>query len=359
MRMKAGLASAFGALAIAAAVPAASGATTSCHPTGTVLAQRGGVVIWTAPVAGRHPVFICASPHGGNRSLYRDSINPRVSQLRFAGHYVGFFLRTNIEVDSKFLIAFDRTRARTELKELAECDGNDECPTFPPITGYALSKTGWVAEIYLNSPAGFFSDATGFGPDILIATNNGRHHYQLDIARTIAHLSLSGGTLSWADDIGGGSSVKLSSVVVTPSSPQPLAACQLLTPGEIDLVLGPGALVQPNSPTGCVATSQTNSAMGLTFAAQTGLSPAQVKADEAALQTNTNPWDNVSYPNDDNFQIYETSDGAGHEYADAFANGALVMFALSGAGPNAEEQLGYLANVALDRLFGVPVTRAN
>ena len=318
----------------------AGAAAAPCSPAGTVLAQRHGIIVWTAPVRHRHPVFVCASPSGGVHSLYPDSTNPRVTQLTFAGRYIGFFLRTNIEVDSKFLIVFDRKRGRVEVRDLAECDGNDECPTFPPIVRFALARDGWVAEVY---------DDSGVGTRPLLATNGVNHHWPLDAAPRITQLSVSGNALSWTSGLGGPSAARLGPHLIL-SAPTSLTACQVLSSPEAAVAVGAGATETAGPPGSCTY-SGAWATLGL--AIRTGLSPAQLRAAENSVKAH---YGFISYPNDEAVAIYTNTVGANEELA-AFAGGAELTMNLVPGDSTADARLEHLAIVALDRLFGVAIRR--
>jgi hypothetical protein len=335
----------------------------SCQATGHVLLQRDGVVVWTAHgPRGRFgdegSVFMCASPSGRTVLLQRSNApyalsevtNASVTQPRFAGHFVGFFLRTNVEVYSKFLVVFDRIHGRLELKDLAECDGNDEC-TGPDMTGYRLAPNGWVAEVWPRLVA----NAAG------LLVTNGSGHYQLDVAQ-ISQLKMSDGTLSWTSNPFGGASVPLGPRVITPRAPRKLSACQLLTPGELAPVLGPKP-TSGSSRANCTYTSTQYPGRTLTLTLTMGLRRAQMQARERALPPSycaLGQW----WPTDDDFYdlVVARSDQCGNPGTDVrfviFANGAEVSLRLVAPPLGGGALLAHLANAAVDRLFGVPITRA-
>lgn len=351
-----------GLAAISGGALAGQAAAASCSPSGHVLAQRGGVVVWTAhgpdSAGNEGDVFVCASPSARTVLLQRSSAagsvnHASVTQLRFAGNFVGFFLRTNVEVFSKFLIVFDRLHGRAEVRDLAECDYNDEC-TGPTMTGYRLAADGWVAEVW--PLAGQSSQPTG------LLASNGKGHYQLDLEK-ISNLSLSGGMLSWTSNQFGVSSVKLGPDVITPSAPHKRAACGLLTPGEVAAVLGPKPTSSSSSGK-CAYTSTAYPGRTLTLTLTTGLSRAQMRARQRAL-TNTASYCTLGqwWPADDNFYNLEVAraDFCGNPGSDVkwviFANGARVLVGLSSPPANAAVPVAHLTNVAVDRLFGVPIHR--
>jgi hypothetical protein len=329
------------ALSSVALAPRQAQSARRCNPSGIVLLNRDGLVIWTAPTNHRHPVFACASPSGGVHKLYPDSANPRVTRLTFAGHFVAFFLRTNIEVHSKFLFVYDRIRGRVELRDLAECDGNDECPTFPPIVRFALARDGWVAELY---------DDFNVVTRRLLATDGGSHHWPLDAAPSLGQLSVSGNALSWKSGLGGASSARLGSDLITSSSPASLSACQLLSSPEASVAVGAGATATA-APGGSCTYSGVAATLSLT--SRTGLSGAQLRAAENAVKTQ---FGFISYPNNEAFQIYINTAGT-HEQLAAFTDGAELTFDLAPGDSSTDATLEHLAIVALDRLFGVPIQR--
>lgn len=343
----------------ASALTSQAGAS-SCPVSGHLLLSRAGVVVWTAHrPAGRFgnegSVYMCASPSGRSVLLQSTSegfvSDASVTQLRFAGDFVGFFLRTNVEVYSKFLVVFDRVDGRIQVMDLAECDYNDEC-TGPDMTAYRLAPDGWVAELWPLEPQGL----TG-----LLATNGGGH-YQLDLAR-LSTLKLSHGTLSWTSPFGA-ASVKLGPSVITQRTPRKLSACRLLTAAELAAVLGPGPT--SSSSTGkCTYASTKYSGRTLTLKLKTGMSHAQMRARERAL-TNAPYYCTMGewWPQDDNFYDLEVAPGdfcgspVGHVRFVIFANGSKVSLNLTTPSASGAEQVAHLANVAVDRLFGVPIHRA-
>jgi hypothetical protein len=299
---------------------------------------------------------MCASPSGRTVLLQSSSQgfvnNASVTQLRFAGNFVGFFLRTNVEVYSKFLVVFDRLRGRIQVQDLAQCDFNDEC-TGPDMTAYRLAPNGWVAERWPLEPQGL----TG-----LLATN-GSGHYQLDLTR-ISTLKLSHGTLRWMSPFGA-ASVKLGPAVFTPHTARKPSACQLLNAAELAAVLGPNP--SSSSSTGsCTYASTKYSGRTLTLKLVTGLSPAQMRARERAL-TNAPFYCTMGqwWPGDDNFYDLEVAPGdfcgnpGTHVRFVIFANGAKVSLNLTAPISSGAEQVAHLSNVAVDRLFGVPIHRTS
>lgn len=345
---------AFAALGVAAALAAAApaggqAAAGGCPGAGHVLARRDGIVVFS-----RHrpdsrgnagPVFVCRASGGAPIRVRPQSSTPRVADVRAAGRrYVGFFLWTNEEVYTKYLVVFNRRQNRLQFKDLAECFGNDEC-TGPSMTGYRLARNGWAAELWPD----VFSRAAG-----LLATNGGAH-YQLDLTR-IRHLTLSGRRLSWASTEYGSSSVRLGPGVVTPAAPGPLSACQLLTSADLTPLLGSGATSSSSSSGNCTYTSSATPGRQLTVELWTGLSPSQVQAAEGSGDyCAPGYW----WPSNDNFYDQSACGGSSGSFSfESFANGAEVQLSLVSGPGDGDEQEAHLATVALDRLFGVPITRA-
>jgi hypothetical protein len=136
-RFELGLPAALTALLLAAVLAIAPGsaiaasshsAPRTCHPNGTVLANKDGAVIYSEAVHTsqpvdqhlRHPVFLCTAPTGRTDRLSTDSSNPRVTTIKSAADFVGFFVRTNVEVYSKFLVVVDRATGYVKVNDLAE-----------------------------------------------------------------------------------------------------------------------------------------------------------------------------------------------------------------------------------------------
>ena len=342
----AGLATA-GAGIFTGSASAASG----CTATGKVLAHRDGLLVFTQHQADKlgetGAVYVCVPPSGEPRRLSRQSEAPRVSKLARAGRYTGFFLRTNVEVYSKFLVVFDRRHGRVELKHLAECEGNDEC-TGPNMTAFRLARNGWVAEVWPD--VGVNGSATG-----LLATNGGPR-YQLDLGR-VRRLSLSAGRLSWSSPPFDDASVTLGPDVITPAAPRDLSACQLLPDSELAPVLGPNPAASPTSSKGCVLTGAGRT---LTVTRTTGLSRAQVRARERALSGASGSYCPLGewWPGNDNFHDLAGCENSGGHYRYAsFSGGAELLLDLQHGDTHGEAELDHLSNVALDRLFAVPVAR--
>jgi hypothetical protein len=219
------------------------------------------------------------------------------------------------------------------------------------MTGYRLAPNGWVAEVWPQ----LVGNAAG-----LLATN-GSGHYQLDVTR-ISQLKVSDGRLSWISNPFGGTSVALGPKVITPHAPRKLSACRLLAAAELAPVLGPSPS-SSSSGDNCRYTSTQYPGRTLTVALTTGLTSAQVKARERALPP---PYCTLGqwWPTDDTFYdlVMARSDQCGNPGTDVrfviFANGAQVSLRLVAPPPSGETLVAHLTNVAVDRLFGVPIKRA-
>jgi hypothetical protein len=290
---------------------------------------------------------VCRAPGGTPRKIYPQNSTPKVTQIRAAGSFVGFFLITNAEVYSKYLVVFNRSRGTIKFKDLAECSGNDEC-TGPEMTSYRLARNGWAAELWPY----VFSSAAG-----LLATDGGTH-YQLDITR-IRHLTLAGGRLSWTSTDFGGASVRLGHDLATPPTAGSQTACQLLRSADLTPVLGSGFTGSSGSGSGtsslCQYTSAAYSGRTLTVTLTTGLSHAQVVAAESAGDyCAPGFW----WPANDDFYDQASCTASGRNFAyQSFAHGAEIELKMNGAAADGDEQEAHLATVAFDRLFGVPVSR--
>jgi hypothetical protein len=346
-------------LAIAVASPAVGAAAAKgCNATGKVLAHKGAVTVWS--VLGdngrRDRLYVC-EPAYGTHVAEAESGNAafHVSRLKVAGQFVAFALEETEELQMTNLLVVNAHNGRDELFDEISCEGNDECAGVPPLSSYVLAKNGWVAEVWQNTD-------DDLGRDVLVATDNSKHHYQLDLARSITKLSVSGGVLHWNTDVGGAASVRLGPDVVPPAAPLAIGCGQLLPVAEVDLVLGPGSVASPAPAGTCTRTSQSNPDMKLSFSFQTGLTQSQSVSDQEALDQDF--WDNASWPDDDDFQIYENSavvagGGGTTESLAEFVNGVAVTIQLTAAGSNAEEQLGYLGTLALQNAFGISVARSS
>lgn len=350
------------ALAIGLPAPAASAAG-SCHPGRHVLARRGGVVLWsTRQRVGGHikiRVYVCARAMGRAELVASGGryFGPSVTGLKVAGHFIAFFLTAGADATQE-LIVFDLARRRQELAEYNGCSGTRECALSigPTVDQFLLARNGWIAEVWSLPTCDFECTSDVSGDLVLVATNDGRHHYGLDFGASFSPLALMSGTLSWTSDLSGASSVALGDAVVPPASPQALGPCQLLTSDDLAPILGPSSSVE--SSTRCTYTSTSHPGMTLTLDVQTGLSAAQVSADETALQNAG--WDGTMSSVQQapvGYQNSTTSAGITHQQLRAFENGAEISLDLAMPGPNGAEQLAWLTDVAFARLYGVPVQR--
>jgi hypothetical protein len=98
--------------------------------------------------------------------------------------------------------------------------------------------------------------------------------------------------------------------------------------------------------------------MTLVLGVQTGLTPTQVSAYETALSSDG--WDD-SVSSEQGFRGYQKSTvtgGVTHQQLYAFENGVQLSLDLAIPSTAASEQLAWLTDVALERLFGVQVARA-
>ncbi len=355
------------ALGMLGVVPAGARAG-ACHPSGTVMLQRDGVVVWNA--SGN--VYICASRSYRPRKLASGASGPTVTGSQFEGHYVGFFLTTNKEVYWRYLVVFDRQRGQVSVKDLTSCQGNDECGSDTPVLKrFWLSRDGWVAERW----DGIFNSTQGTEPgsslpgSVLLATSAGMSHYQLDVAK-ISNVKLRNYVLYWHSDVGGASSVRLDNTVVPSASPRSLAACQLLTARDLAPVLG--ASSSSGSSGSCTYSSTGGSGWTLTLNVTTGLTAPQVSSRESALSSagwgdytccEIVGWPNDVLPWDMDNQVKQSS--VWHDHWAGFVNGAEVMLDLSLPGASATQvnegtaQAAHLGTVGLDRLFAVNVSRQN
>lgn len=346
------------ALGLALAAPAAASGK-QCHVTGHVLARHGSAVLWSqTKKQGKHyhvSVYLCSPPKPGRHVLVasgNSSLGPVVHRVKSAGHFLAFLLTTGSNRYAS-LFVYNVATGRKELSDFDTCSGPTEasCANDPYLTTYVLGSSGWIAELF-TYPSGFGTQTFPTANyQALVAADNATSHYPIDLGYSIDGLSLSGSSLTWSSDLGGSSSVTLGSALVTPSSSQPLSACQALTQADVTPILGPGASSSSTSSDNC---TYTNSPATLTVGVQSGLSASQISTDEAGLQNAAL----VSWPPDENYRVYESSTGSGQEELWGFVNGTAVGMELTAPFASVAEQLAYLADVAYDRLFAVPVTRA-
>jgi hypothetical protein len=333
-------------LAFAGAVTAPVAFAKSCHASGHKLYNAHGVVVFTTSDHGKYPVFICASPSGNVKRISSLSTGASVSGVQRAGHYIAFFLNTNEEVYSQYLIAFNRDRARVEVKDFAQCIGNDECPTFAQLDDFVLAPNGWVAERWANL----------FTPgDALLAYNGGSRHYQLEFGG-VRDLSVSGNTAHWVSPIGGKSSAVLGSGVVPNPNYRSLSACQLLTAADVRPLVGPvdGLLTSNDCTYGGTGFLQ--------VILTTGQSASEQQAtisnfENASYFTPGSGWpgnlDMTDLGNDDGSTTGSQNDG----FVAIYRGVALQL--LYASNRDEEAALSHLTTVALERLLRVDVKRAH
>ncbi|MBV9353906.1 MAG: hypothetical protein JO023_00120 [Chloroflexi bacterium] len=318
-------------------------------------------------------LYICVSPHGGTHFLGKEpgSAYPSITHLQVAGHFVGFFLATSAPFyvgpikssrSSTNLDVVDTSSGRVYMSDLASCESSD-CAFVPVMTKYLLASNGWVTELYevadthaQAAPANIRELVATYAP---AATRITRQSVPLDFGSTISGSALSGQTADWTSDLSGVSSVVLGPALAPSSAPQAISACQLLTTTDVSPLLGPAS--SSPSPSQCQYMSQSKpSSLFLTF--KTGLSPQQVESDGSGLQSN-NSFSPIILPQGAYSMYVSTQAFSGLTYEQlkffAPSNGSEVSLELTQPSGNADEQLAWLANVAFDRLFGIPVQRTN
>ncbi len=293
------------------------------------------------------------------------NVHPKVTRLRVAGNFVGFFLAASVPFSAgpvsasgtdTTLYVFDAAHRRVDMRDLAVCASGSTCGFVPLMIAYGLTANGWVAELYENI------DATSNIGELVAtyapaAAGNTRQSVPLDFSSTISGLALSGGAANWTGDLSGTASAVLGPSLVPSSAPQALSACQLLTTTDVSRVLGPAS--SSASATGCDYSSQANPSQTLALSAKTGLSSQQVNSDAKALQGNNSFSQIFGYGYGYSMFLGSvTSSGEQFQFLSA-NNGSEVSLNLTSPGPNTDQQLPWLANVAFDRLFAVPVQRTN
>ncbi len=360
-----------------AAFAAPASAAPRCKPGHDVLARkRGQVVIWTTLTRqNRHVktrVYVCVSRFGSAHVVDTETgnVHPKVTRLQVAGNFVGFFLATAVPFGvgpltasgtDTTLYVFDAGHRRVDLRDLAVCASGSTCASVPVMTAYALAANGWVTELYTvddtqpQTPAPTVRQLVAtYAPG---ANGNTRQSVSLDFGSTISGLSLSGGMARWTGDLSGAASAVLGPTLVPSSTPQATSGCQLLTTTDLSPLLG--QLSSSGSASQCQYTGASRT-LSLSFKA--GLSSQQVKSDASALNNTSGVFSILLY--DDDYSIYLRSitiSGVPHEQLSFFSagNGSELSLDLTAPSGNAAGQLPWLANVAFDRLFGVPVQRTN
>jgi len=346
---------------VASGVSSAAGI---CQPGAHVLARQGGVVIWSV-LSHRHRrtrdrVVVCTPTTGGGRVVFSGAgnVHPHVSQLQVAGQFVGFVLGHNysfpfrgtvVTSRTRDLYVFDAALRRVSLTQQVFCDDFTViCGGAPQFNHFLLASNGWIAELYDPQSFGNPSD-TG-----ALLAGDARHTVPLDFGLSITGVSLAGDNLTWTSDNSGASSVTLGPELIPAAMPQALGICQLLTNADVAAVMGPTTSF--SRPGQCTYTGATQS---LTLSLGTGLTHDQVRAAESGLDDSTPAYGLDSWGNGEgNFDFF-TRSITGHEQVVGFEGGAELTLDLTSPGPHAGEQLTWLADVALQRLFSVPVTRTN
>jgi hypothetical protein len=128
----------------------------------------------------------------------------------------------------------------------------------------------------------------------------------------------------------------------------------VLTASDVAPVLGASTSTTP--PGACAYTSKSNPAVTLRVSA-IGLVPAQPTAAESLLRSTG--WD-AKMSDAGGFHGYQNSAtiaGITHQHLFAFQGAVELSLDLTAPGPDAGEQLAWLSDVALDRLFAIPVQR--
>jgi hypothetical protein len=341
----------------------ASSAASSCHPAAHVLARQGGVVIWSV-LSHRHGrtrdrVVVCKPTTGGGRVVFSSAgnVHPHVSQLQVAGHFVGFVLGHNYSFPFRGTVAtfrardlyvFDAALRRVTLTQQVFCnDFSAICGGSPQFDHFLLASNGWIAGLYDPQSFGNPSD-TG-----ALLAGDATHTVPLDFGLSITGVSLAGDNLTWTSDNSGASSVTLGPGLIPAAMPQMLGICQLLTNADVAAVMG--STTSSSVPGQCTYTGATQT---LTVSLGTGLTPDQVRAAESALDDSTPSYGLDSWGNGEGKFDFFTRSITGHEQVDGFEGGAQLALDLSAPGAHADEQLTWLASVAMQRLFAVPVSRA-
>jgi hypothetical protein len=319
----------------------------SCHSSGHKIYSAHGIVVFTKADHGDYPVFICASPSGNVKRIASLSTGASVGEVKRVGHYVAFFLNTNEEVYSQYLIAYNRDRGRVELSDLAQCEDNDECPTFAQLVGFVLASNGWVAERWANL----------FLPgDALLAYNGGSRHYQLEFGG-VRDLSLRGNTVHWVSQIGGESSAVLGSGVVPNPHYRSLSPCKLLTTSDLEKLLG--AAIPETGPGSGECTY--NGARGeIQVLLTTGLSSSARSAQITDLEGDSYYEPSQWWPGNVDFTDFGDDSGATTgPQTDGFAGfyrGIEVQVVYQG-NTDQEAAASHLTTVVLERLLRVDVKR--
>jgi hypothetical protein len=363
------------AVLVALVAPASAAASCRHGHDVHVLAHSGHVFIWAKVARHGHRVrdrlYVCVGPDGGAHFLGKEPGRafPHVGGLQVAGHFVGFFLRTSApffvgtiqsSLSSASLIVFDTSSGRVDMADSVGCQGSS-CATVPVMTRYFLAPSGWVAEAYEvtdTATANTLRDVIAtYAP---AASRRSRQSVPLDFGLTISGLKLFGETVTWTSDLGGASSAVLRSSLIPSTTPQAISACQLLTTTDLGPVLGD--VSSSGSTSHCEYSSESNPSKTLSLSFKAGLSSQQVSSDASALNSSSGV-----FPILVNYGGYSmdvrslTIAGVTHDQLAFFSeiNGSELALDLTAPDAHADEQLAWLANVAFDRLFAIPVQRTN
>ncbi len=367
------------AIAGVAALAMPANAAARCKPGHHVLArERGHAVIWATVTRHGHRatdrLYVCISQHGGTHLLGRESGSayPSVTHLQVAGRFVGFVLATSapfyvgtIETSrtSTALDVFDASSGRIDLSDPVSCQSST-CSAAPVLDRYSLASNGWVTELYEVTDTR--PGATAAAVRELVATyapgatRTTRQSVPLDFGSTISGPALSGQTAAWTGDLSGTSSAALGPSLVPASTPQALSPCQLLTTTDVRPLLGPAS--SGSLSPGCEYAS-TSGPSTLVLSVKAGLSSQQVESDVKALQNNNSLFLIILPPGGYSMYASTTQAFSGVSYEDfkffAPSDGAEVSLELTTPSGNPDALLAWLANVAFDRLFAIPVQRTN
>jgi hypothetical protein len=306
----------------------------------------------------RDRVYVCTPRTGGRRVVFSEGENarPRVSQFQVAGTFVGFLLTYDFTIvfrgepdifSATDLFVFDAARGRVTQRLLTSCTVyfDDTCGGAPEFDHFLLAPTGWVAELY--DPLSY-----GSPPDTAaLVASDGTHTIPLDFGLSLSNVSVAGDSASWAGDLSGVSSATLDARLIPAPTLQSLAPCDLLTSADLAPVMG--VTTSSSFAGGCTYTGATNT---LTLTLPEGLSESDLI--DATPFYELDSW-GTGERNFDYFHRSITISGTPHEQVVGFQSASALSLDLSASGPQAAAQLTWLANVALQRLFAVPVQRAS
>ncbi len=338
------------ALASIAAAAPATATVRACHPPRHVLARRKGVAFWSIRRHSRTLIYVCApASHRPELVVSDNNLYPSVTHIEAAGNFVGYYYYPGIS-DVVHLVVFDVKHARPEFSHALPAVAS----IYPEAFEYWLAPNGWIAEdisLGANPADPFLQEA-----EVLVATDDAQSYYTIDLVG-FGPAGLKRDALTWKSSFGAASSVSLGPDLIPGSAPQSLSACQAITAADVAPVLGETSGLA--SPGQCTYASGITPGMTLTVGLQTGLTPAQQAADETALESSG--WDGLLNTVGE-FHEYEnaaTVAGVVHQRLEAFYAGTELTLDLAMPNVDAATFLGWLGDVALDRLFSVPVTRTN